>query len=78
MPPKITSTWSCWTSLVAAASADAVVGRAVLEVQLELAPQQAALGVDVVDDHPGHVGVGEPMNESGPVWSAMTPTLMGP
>ena len=56
---------------------DGVVGRAVLEMQLQLPPQQPALGVDVADDHPGDVGVGEPHEREGPVWSAMTPTLMG-
>jgi hypothetical protein len=39
---------------------DRVVGRAVLEMQLDVAPQQAALRIDVADDHPGHVGVREP------------------
>src|SRR4051812_43208962 len=39
---------------------DGVVRRAVLDGQLELAPEQAALGVDVADDHPGDVGHGEP------------------
>jgi hypothetical protein len=38
---------------------DLVVGRAVLEVQLEPAPEQAALRVDVADDHPRDVGVRE-------------------
>ncbi len=37
-----------------------VVRGAVLEMQLEPAPQEAALGVDVADDHPGHVRVGAP------------------
>ena len=36
-----------------------VVGGSVLEVQLQLPPQQPALGVDVVDDHPRDVGVGQ-------------------
>ena len=36
-----------------------VVGRAVLETQLEVPPEQSALGVDVADDHPGDVGVGD-------------------
>ena len=36
---------------------DGVVGRAVLQQQLEMAAEQAASGVDVTDDHPGHVGV---------------------
>ena len=39
---------------------DGIVGRAVLEAKVELPPQQAALGVDVADDHPGHVRVGAP------------------
>jgi hypothetical protein len=39
---------------------DGVIGRAVLEVELEVAAEQAALGVDVADDHSRHVGVGEP------------------
>ena len=37
---------------------DGVVGRAVLQVQLEPPPEQPALGVDVADDHPRDVGVG--------------------
>ena len=36
-----------------------IVGRAVLEAQIDVPPQQAALGVDVADDHPGHVGIGD-------------------
>ena len=60
MPPKTTSTLSCSTSLAALAARDGVVGRAVLEIQLEVPPEQPALGVDVADDHPGDVGVGEP------------------
>ena len=60
MPPKTTSTWSCSTSFVAAAAAMASSVRAVLEMQLEVPAEQAALGVDVADDHPGDVGVGEP------------------
>src|SRR4029077_4061430 len=39
---------------------DSVVGGAVLELELERPPQQATLGVDVADDHPGDVGVREP------------------
>jgi hypothetical protein len=35
----------------------AVGGRAVLEAQLEPSAQQAPLLVDVVDHHPGHVGI---------------------
>ena len=35
------------------------VGRcAVLEIELDLPPQQAAVGVDLVNHHPCHVGVG--------------------
>ena len=37
-----------------------VVGRAVLDMQLELTPEQAAFGVDVADDHPRDVRVGQP------------------
>ena len=37
---------------------DGVVGRAVLETELEPAPQQPAVGVEVGDDHSRHVGVG--------------------
>ena len=58
MPPKITSTLSCSTSLVALACRDAVGRCAVLEEELDLPPQQAAVGVDVVDHHLRHVGVG--------------------
>ena len=65
MPPRITSTWSCSTSFAALAAATRVVGRAVLEDRVELAAQQAALGVDVADDHPGDVGVGEPDERQG-------------
>ena len=39
---------------------DDVVGCAVLEIQLHVPPEQAAFRIDVADDHPGHVGVGEP------------------
>ena len=40
-------------------------------------PQQAAGGVDVVDAHFATLALAIPINESGPVCSAMTPTLMG-
>ena len=59
MPPRTTSTSSCSTSFLRLGR-DGVVGRAVLEVQLEVPAEQAALGVDVADDHPGDVGVREP------------------
>ena len=37
------------------------VGRfAVLEVQLQLSPEQPAVCIDVVDHHPGDVGIGDP------------------
>ena len=59
MPPKITSTLSCWTSLVALASATLSIVALSSTIELEPAPQQAALRVDVVDDHPRDVGVGD-------------------
>ena len=59
MPPKITSTWSCCDELRRLLGRDGVVGGAVLEEQLERAAEQAALRVDVVDDHAGDVGVGD-------------------
>ena len=39
---------------------DDVVRLAVLEAQLDVPPEQATLGVEIADDHPGHVGIGEP------------------
>jgi len=32
--------------------------RTVLKVQLDLPPQQATLGIDVINHHSGHVGIG--------------------
>jgi hypothetical protein len=43
-----------------AGGSDEVVRFAVLEAQLNVPPEQAALGVEIADDHPGHVGIGEP------------------
>ena len=37
-----------------------VVRAAVLDMELEVPAEEAAPGVDVADDHPGHVGVGDP------------------
>jgi hypothetical protein len=37
----------------------AVGRRAVLEAQFNLPAQQTTLGIDVVDDHAGHIGVGD-------------------
>ena len=59
MPPKMTSTGPPGRASSRLGGRDGVVGRAVLEAQLELAAQQAALGVDVADHHPGDVGVGD-------------------
>ena len=39
---------------------DGVVCFAVLEAELHVPAQEAAFGVDVADDHPRHVRVGEP------------------
>ena len=55
---------------------DAVDGRAVFEEELELPPEQAAAGVDVVDHHLRHIGIGDAHERKRPVCSAMTPTLM--
>ena len=59
MPPRMTSTLVL-DELRRHRRCDGVVGRAVLEVQLQRPPEQPALGVDVTDDHPGDVGVGTP------------------
>ncbi len=59
MPPMTTSTSACSTSFAATASRHGVVGGAVLDEQLDRAAEQAAAGVDVVDDHLGDVDVGD-------------------
>ena len=59
MPPRTTWTSCSSTSFAAAASAALVVGGAVFDEQLERAAEQAAAGVDVVDDHLGDVRVGD-------------------
>ena len=59
MPPKITSTLSCCDELGRLGFRDAVDGGAVLEAEFDLPSQQAAAGVDVVDDHFGDVGIGD-------------------
>ena len=60
MPPKTTSTRSCSTSFAASAAATASSVALSSRNSSSVPPEQAALGVDVADDHPGDVGVGEP------------------
>ena len=36
------------------------VGRlTILEVEIDLLPQQATIGIDVINDHPGHVRISD-------------------
>ena len=60
MPPKTTSTRSSRDELLAAAAATASSVAPSSRMQLQVPAEQAALGVEVADDHPGDVGVGEP------------------
>ena len=58
MPPKIDVDPVLVHELLRRGRGDGVVGGAVLDVELELAAEQAALGVDVADHHPDDVCVG--------------------
>src|SRR3954471_21781197 len=77
MPPKTTSTCSSWTSLVAAASA-AASSVALSSTNSSIGrPRSPPLSLMSPMTIRATFALAMPMNESGPVRSMMTPTLIG-
>src|SRR4051794_22974572 len=76
MPPKTMSTWSCSTSfaaLAAATTSSVASSRHSSSGRPSKPPSALMLSRTILATLP----FATPTNESGPVWSAMTPTLMG-
>ena len=57
---------------------DGVIGRAVLEAELEWRPSRPPLALMSLTTILATLALATPTTASGPVWSVMTPTLMGP
>ena len=76
MPPKITSTLSCWTSLVALASATLSMVALSSRYRSTCRPSRPPFALMSSMTILATLALAMPTNESGPVWSAITPTLM--
>ena len=76
MPPKITSTWSCSTSFVALAAATESVVALSSRYRSTCRPNRPPLALMSPMTILATFALATPTNESGPVWSVMTPTLM--
>src|SRR5271166_3890805 len=77
MPPKITSTWSCWTSLVALTSAtlsEVALSSRYRSICRPSKPPFALMSLIAIL---ATLALAIPMNESAPDWSVITPTLIG-
>ena len=77
MPPKTTSTLSCSTSLAAFAAATASSVALSSRYSSRCRPSRPPLALMSPMTILATLALASPTNESGPVWSAMTPTLMG-
>ncbi len=77
MPPKTTSTLSCSTSFVATALATASSVAPSSRHSSRCRPSRPPLALMSPMTILATLALAVPTNESGPVWSAMTPTLMG-
>ena len=77
MPPKTTSTRSCSTSFVALAAATASSVAPSSSSSSRCRPSRPPLALMSPMTIRATLALASPTNESGPVWSAMTPTLMG-
>ena len=77
MPPKMTSTRSCSTSFVASAAATASSVALSSRCSSTWRPSRPPLALMSPMTILATLALASPTNESGPVWSAMTPTLMG-
>src|SRR4051812_4530879 len=78
MPPRITSTWSSWTSFAAAASAALSVVSLSSRWRSSRRPRRPPAALMSSMTILATLALATPMNESAPVWSVITPTLMGP
>src|SRR5579862_1048036 len=76
MPPKITSTLSCWTSLAALASATLSMVALSSRQRSIWRPSKPPFALISLITILATLALAIPMNDSGPVWSAITPTLM--
>ena len=77
MPPKTTSTLSCSTSLAATAAAVASSVAPSSRHSSRFRPSSPPLALMSPMTILATLALATPTNESGPVWSAITPTLMG-
>src|SRR6266571_3224434 len=76
MPPKITSTWSCWTSFIALASPTLSVVSLSSRYSSILRPNRPPLALMSSITILATFALAIPMNERAPVWSVITPTLI--
>src|SRR3954451_14825508 len=77
MPPKTTSTPSCWMSFLAQSAAMASSVALSSRCSSRWRPRRPPLALMSPITMRATLAFARPMIESGPVWSAMTPTLMG-
>src|SRR5689334_8024409 len=77
MPPRMTSTSSFWTSFVAHSAAAASSVALSSRCSSSRRPRRPPLALMSPTTILATFALARPMIESGPVWSAMTPTLMG-
>src|SRR3954471_6224808 len=77
MPPKTTSTPSCWMSFLAQSAAMASSVALSSRCSSRWRPRRPPLALMSPITMRATLAFARPMSESGPAWSAMTPTLMG-
>ena len=76
MPPRSTATSIILDELGRGRGRLRIVGGAVLDEQLDVTAQEAAGRIEFVHHERRGVGLADAQDREGPVWSAMTPTLI--